>query len=355
MPDELALALAVSARDWPDRLRQFLADHGGARVRLTALGQHDLDEEEYDVLFVDDICSFLSRGLVGSEHHRGRVVIGVFDPGEPVGEAHLVAAGVDAVIAADEPADAFVASARHNAGSLLRRGRHQPQPAVHGTERRGSLVVVEGVSGGVGTSEIALGLALLLADSVLVELAPFPSVAQRLGLELHPNLVTAIELVDHGDGEVSGALQRVSGDSAVLVGAPERSSKEVSGARRVVDRIRKGTTWTLLDTGTRTVGGAADHTVVVAPATPVGIGRCIDHLRESELTSTHVALNRAPSGRFERAEVLGAVLEEVRPRSVTILPDDRAVTTAAWNGHPVRTGPFWRAVHSLRVGLGGSA
>lgn len=35
---ETELALAMSARNWADELHRFLADHGGARVRVTAMG-----------------------------------------------------------------------------------------------------------------------------------------------------------------------------------------------------------------------------------------------------------------------------------------------------------------------------
>lgn len=356
MAAEPALAIAVSARDWPDRLRQALADHGGARVRLTALNAHDLDEEHHDVLLIDDISSLLTRGLIGREHARDRRVIGVWDPEEPSGRLHLVELGVDAVVSCSEPAETFVAAAQR----LAVVSSDPPVPAVRSVRTEpsemGTLIDVRGVSGGVGTSEVAFALARVLGRSTVVELGPLPSLAQRLRLDLHPNLLTAIEIVDHAGGDVTRAIQPADRETGVLVGTTEPTSAGRGASRRVVEGIRRRSDWTVLDVGAAsTAPVSTDHTVFVSIASPVGISRCLDALAHQDLLDTHVVLNRAPRGAFERSEVMGAVLREIRPRSVTVVPEDPAVTGAGWNGQVVGAGGFAKAIEGLARAIRGIA
>lgn len=356
MAVEPALALAVSARDWPDRLRQSLADHGGARVRLTALSAHDLEEEQHDVLLIDDISSLLNRGLIGREHARDRRVIGVWDPEEPSGRQHLVEIGVDAVVSCDEPAETFVAAAQRLAVVSSDPAAPVVRPVREAPSEMGALLDVRGVSGGVGTSEVAFALARVLGRSTLVELGPLPSLAQRLRLDLHPNLVTAAEIVDHAGGDVTQAVQKAHRGTGVLVGATEPSAAGRGAARRVIEGIRRRSEWTVLDGGAAsTAPVSTDQTVVVSNASPVGISRCIDALDQDDLLDTHVVLNRAPRGAFERSEVMGAVLREIRPRSVTVVPEDPAVMAAAWNGHAVGAGGFVKAIEGLAQAIRGVA
>lgn len=352
MATDPALAIAVSSRDWPDRLRQSLADHGGGRVRLTALSVQDVEEEHHDVFFVDDISSLLSRGLVLREQARGRRVVGVFDPAEPSGRQHLLELGVEAVIACDEPAEEFVRTAHRLAVGAAERTPSGDRPAPVPASDLGALVDVRGISGGVGTTEIALALAQNLGSAVVAELGPLPSLAQRVGLDLHPNFATAVEIVDHAGGAVSGAVQRIDPNTGVLVGSPEPAVAGRGAARRVLDSLRSMSAWTVLDGGTApTAPVSTDHAVFVSVATPVGIARCVDALRGRDLTDTHVVLNRSPRGAFERAEVMRSVLCELRPRSLTIASEDPAVAAAAWNGQPVGPCGFLKAVESLAMAI----
>lgn len=348
---EPALAIAVSARDWPDRLRDSLADHGGARVRLTALSAHDLDDEDHDDLLIDDICSFLTRGLVEREKSQGRAVIGVFDADEMSGREYLRSLGVDELISCAEGAQSFIACVRSVARPVDSPVIREP---VTVSDSFGKVIGVRGVSGGVGTSEIALALATLFESSTLVEMAMPASFAQRLGLDLHPNLATAVEIIDHVGGDVSAALQTIEAKTAVLVGAVEPATGARGATRRVIDGIRRQSPWTLLDQGASSVGIPVDVTVFVTVATPVGVTRCVDALRQVDLTDAHVVLNRAPKGGFERTELTRSVLAELQPRSLTIAPEDPGVTAAAWNGRCVRAGSFRKSMSSLAVALGGA-
>lgn len=352
--DEPVLALAVSARDWPDRLREFLADHGGARVRLTALSAHDLDEEDHDLLVIDDISSMLTRRLVSAEHDAGRRVIGVFDPGEPHGRTLLTELGVDALIGSDESAEAFVSLTTSLRGRQREARTSVPASPRVAPTRRGMLIDVRGISGGVGVSEVALGLGLALGDSVVVELGLLPSLAQRVRLQLHPNIVTAVEVVDHHEGDIRTVLQTVTGRMRALIGTAEPFASGRGAARRVIESVRATARWTVVDGGAvSTAPAASDQTVFVTTATPVGVVRCVDALRLQDLANVHVVLNRAPRGVFERSELVGSVLSEIRPLSLTVVPDDPGVAVAAWNGTPVAGGSFTKAIdavaHAVRV------
>ena len=58
------IALAASARDWPDRLHRFLLDHGGGRVVDRIMTPDQATGSSFDVLLIDDVCSFLTPRLV---------------------------------------------------------------------------------------------------------------------------------------------------------------------------------------------------------------------------------------------------------------------------------------------------
>lgn len=344
MSVEPTIAIAVSARSWPDVLRQTLADHGGGRVRVTALSPGDLADEEYSILLIDDTSSFLSRGLVADEHRRGRVVVGVHDPEEPAGLHHLENLGVDETISCDASPAAFV--------SMLGRLHSQPVQTPAPAEvdpPQPSTVLVRGISGGVGASEVALALAIELGDAVVVDLAEWPSLAQRTSAAVHPNLASAAEVVDHGDGDLTASLQRIAGSASLLAGIPGGGANVVRSLPRILAALEETAEWTVLDMGIGTERMLASTlpTIVVTSASPVGLTRCIDRLGSSDLATTHVVCNRAPRGRFESVEVESALAAEMSPRSLVVAPEDVRVRTAGWNGTAVTGGPFRRAMAVL--------
>ena len=106
---ETELGVVVSSRDWAERLHRFTTDHGGARVRARVMRPEDALAEEYDVLFVDDITSFLNQRLVQQVQSSGRKVIGVFDEATgPEGYRRLSDLGVDEIIDASASPDEFL-------------------------------------------------------------------------------------------------------------------------------------------------------------------------------------------------------------------------------------------------------
>ena len=96
---EASIAIAATGRDWALGLHRFVADHGGARVRVRVMHPEQAVQERYDVLVIDDVTSFLSAHLVQLVQQHDRKVLGVFE--EPAGEQRLERLGVNAVIRAD--------------------------------------------------------------------------------------------------------------------------------------------------------------------------------------------------------------------------------------------------------------
>ena len=81
------IALAASAREWPDRLHRFLLDHGGGRIVDRVMGADQAASTSFDVLLIDDVCSFLTPRLVAVVKQAGAEVIGVYMP--EIGRAHV--------------------------------------------------------------------------------------------------------------------------------------------------------------------------------------------------------------------------------------------------------------------------
>ncbi|HKX76412.1 MAG TPA: hypothetical protein VJR05_13585 [Acidimicrobiia bacterium] len=370
--NEIEVALAVSARDWPDRLHTFLADHGGARVRSQVMVAEDVLVESFQVLVIDDICSFLTPRLVEQVRRQGRQVLGVFDPGEaPDGKDRLLECGVDLVIEADADGDEFVIALRT---LLLSDQPAPPAPAASPSDAgRAKLVVVGGPSGGTGATEVAVAIADRLArkaPTVLVDVDEVsPAIAQRLGLQLLPNLRTALDALQHRHGSVENSLVR-KGSLHVVTGlSGERDWMEVRPSQ-VTDLLSElGTHFNFViancgshleqvgfgDAGrfgiTRHVIAAADELIVVGLPSPVGVTRLLGWLAKTELLNPHaprlIIVNRCSSSRYRRSEVQ-AEIDRVYPGvSVDFVPADHQVEAAGWAGETVTAGAFARSIRRV--------
>ena len=108
MGGEPAIALVFSPDAWVEQFHRFVADHGGARIRLLVVDPAVLDDEEFDVLVSSDRWPSLTPSLVERMRARRVLLCGVFDPEEPAGKDHLLAVGVDAAVAADAPSAEIV-------------------------------------------------------------------------------------------------------------------------------------------------------------------------------------------------------------------------------------------------------
>lgn len=364
MSPEPVLALAATPRDWAGRLHRHVADHGGARIRGTVLTAAEALTERYDVLLADDRTSFLGPRLVRGLQDSGRSVMGLYDPDDAQGKGDLVDWGVDETLPADLPPAAVLAAAQ---GLLARRisapdHTHAappspppaPMPAPGPTERRAHVVVVRGVNGGAGRTEIALGLAANLAErgpTVLVELdEQAASLAPRLGLPPYPNLRAGADWARRASGGGATAVQRVSpGLSALVAGPLPRPLAPLppDDVLTTLADLRQAAQWVVIDGGDRAVPGlGAAATVVVGAATPVGAAR-LSTLLAAEVDPVHLVVNRAPGSAYRRWELLEELQRAHVPRSLTTLPEDRGVFEASWRGRPATGGAFGRGVRRL--------
>lgn len=379
---EAAIAIAASGRTWALGLHRFVADHGGARVRVRVMHPEQALEEAYDVLVIDDVTSFLSAHLVRQVQRRDRKVLGVFE--EAAGETRLSKLGVNAVISADAPPESFVASivtlaAQHTVDEEFAEliadlhgdtVTHDDEPAAPG----GRVFAVAGAGGGVGATEVSVTLAAELSRRGLsvcaVDADDVASVlAQRLDLPLHPNVRTAMDHVQHHSGSVIGTVHSHAGGFSVLPGLPNPRDWEDVRAGDTVDVISELTeSFDVVVVNisqmveqradnprgegrfgvARLVLGAADAVVLVAVPTPMGVARVIDWLADTRSIlgdrPLHVILNRFEDGLFARAEVEREIGDVVAPASITVAPHDRTVVTAAWEGTVPPAGKFVAAI-----------
>lgn len=355
MDPDLDVAIAASARSWPDRLHRHVLDHGGARVTGRLLDATQAQEARFDVLLIDDVCSFLTPGLVAVLREEGRQVIGVYDRDDgPDAKRRLLECGIADVIESDATADEFLSQASTLAATAPPVRRRSPEA------RRATTIGVVGLASGVGTTEVAVGLACQLAhrvDTVLVDLdARWPSVAQRLDLAPHPNLLTLVDAVVHGhshDGvETSlGKLRVVPG--AAQPGWPGMPLHELGMA---VDALASRCRVLVADLGSadHVVDAALDGVdtiVLVMSGDPVGVTRLVrDAARwrdQAETRSMVIVANRTLARRFHRSEVSEEIEAAVGSVPVLTIPHDDGVASASWEGSPARGGKFGRAMSRM--------
>lgn len=367
---DIELAFAASARPWAGALHRFLADHGGARVRAIIMGPEEAVVESYHALLIDDVCSFLTPRLVDQVRRHGRLVVGVYDARDGTdAKRRLLDCGVDDAIEADAGPDEFLDVVR----AVLDMAPYAPLPpdSIPG-ERKGEVIVVGAPPGGCGASEVAVALAgragalLIDADDVA------PSLAQRLGAPVLPNLRTAIDVVYHQSGSLDdvivdagvdllagiatgddwGQLHPGEVEAVVTEAAARRSSVVVnigSGLERPqVGEGRFGLARALVRTADRIVGVGLPH--------PIGLARLVRWAAEaislSPDTPLVLAINRIDRSPYRRTEIENELGHTLPGVPVLFVPEDKRVTEAAWAGTPVPKGPFRRAVDRLGAEVG---
>ena len=235
---EPAVAVGSSQRPWVAELMSYAQDHAGVRVVGTVLSSREAVDQAYDVLLIDDTTSYLTKRLIDRVHALRRIVIGVYEStrGE-TGRSKLVDMGVDAVIDAESSPKDFLARILYLTEQrlvdrgfaemvaeepLFRPERSEPSDrSGRGPARSGSLVVVSGTN---GVTEVAIGLATAMGGrgvaNLLMDLDTIePVLAQRLGTELSPNVLTAIEGLRHTGASTEVTATHPEGFS-IMAGLP---------------------------------------------------------------------------------------------------------------------------------------
>ena len=352
------VAMAASARDWPDRLHRFLLDHGGGRVVDRVMSADRAKTLDFDVLLIDDVCSFLTPRLVAILKQSGVEVIGVYMPEDGSdAKRRLLECGITDVIETEATPEEFLAKVTATLAHRLEAPAHDlpmSSPAFR--------LAVTGPCEGVGITEVAVGVALSLSSqlsTVLVDLDPsWPSVAQRLDLPLHPNLRTALDHSLHRIDRLEEALHRRAGLSIIGGRADGGSGPEISRAdcMMLLDALSGRFQVVVADLGPldeRSWGVARefDSLVVVGSADPVGVGRLIKVTQtavDRHVGGSFVAVvNRVGPRGFRRAEVVEELRRVLRDVPIVTLPNDAKLEQAAWDGSLMSKGVFSKAVGEM--------
>ncbi len=379
---EPVVCFGSSQRSWVTDLISYVSDHGGIRVVGTVLTQDDALAMAYDVLVIDDVSSVLTPRLVDRLHTAGRVVVGVCDPERgAASQERVLAAGVDSAVAANAPAGDLVRAINE---ALRQRGideefadlvdefAGEPGPTEPGdaaVSGDGHGVIVA-VTGSDGATEVATGIAGLMVrrqiSCVLVDMDTVePSLAQRLGMRLTPNIFTATEHL-RLRSSLDDAFTYHPEGFAVIAGIPnprEWENLSETEAADLVTELATGFEVVVVKTsrhledlagmagGTgrfdvaRRMMTVADHTLVVTSASPLGMTRLLTLAGDqSRLTAApiHVVVNQAPSSQFIRGEISEELHRSLTPASLTFLPVDPRIRKASWQGDLVTSGPFMR-------------
>jgi MinD-like ATPase involved in chromosome partitioning or flagellar assembly len=365
---EPTIALVFTADAWVEELHRHCTDHGGARVRQVLIEPALALEEQYDVLVVSHRWPSLTHGFVDDVHHRGRSVLGVYSRDEPTGREWLAAVGADATVASDNGPGGIVAALRalHDEQSGGG-GRRREEPAV--VARPAPITLVSGPPGG-GATEVAIALGLALPEALVVDADDVaPSVAPRLGIAIEPNLRTALDAIEYGGASLDDHLVTLDGFGVrVLAGLPSAATwpqVRPADVLRLVERAGELAAHVVVDAAaaledlpismarprhavTRALVMEADAIVAVGAASPVNVTRLVAWLgaaRElAPRTPIHAVVNRAPKHAFARGELVDEVGRAFGVASVTVVPHDRRVEQAAWDGGIVTRGPFVRAI-----------
>lgn len=382
---EPAVCFGSSQRSWVTDLINYVSDHGGMRVVGTVLTQDDAVTLEFDVLVIDDVSSVLSPRLVDRLQSRGRIVVGIFDAERGASaKDRLLAAGVDAAVASDATAAEIVRAVSEavrqatidddfaeivdgigvdDADPL----HPEPAPIERMSTDRGSVVVVTGSD---GVTEVAVGLAQMLVareeSVVLVDMDTLePSIAQRLGVPLTPNIFTATEQLRLRSSLDDAFLRHPEG-FAVIAGIPnprEWENLSESEAADLVGELTGGFAQVIVkvsrhledlssfagtagrfDVGRR-LTAMADSIVAVTSPSPLGTARLLALASDARrLTSCplFVLVNQAPSNQFVQGEIGEELTRSLSPAALAFLPSDAKVRKASWQGELVRGGPFLR-------------
>jgi MinD-like ATPase involved in chromosome partitioning or flagellar assembly len=311
----------------------------------------------FDVLLIDDVCSFLTPHLVSNLKSSGVEVVGVYIPEDGAdAKRRLLECGISDVIETEAGPEEFLEKVRQ---TLAHRTAppSSPSPTVKPLS-----IAVTGPSEGVGMTEVAIALSRALAlqiPTALVDLDPvWPSVAQRLDLPLHPNIRTALDHALHNSDRLDSAIH-VIGDLGVIGGrADGGQSIRVSRHESVVlfqsmigfcdvlvadlgplDAIEDG------------LVREFETVILVGTGSPVGITRLIRTtervLSMSPGQSALAVVNMTSPSGFERTEALGMLAESFPSLPVVTLPYDKRLARAAWDGTLVGGGRYGRAVRSM--------
>lgn len=381
---EPRILVGASQLGWVTALMQWMSEHGGAQLVGQALTPDDVHDTDFDLLVLDGWSSLLSRRLVEQVQRDGAAVLVLVDSDRPEAESNrLVDLGVSLSLPVSASPEEIVGRACEVAAVRRFTGQDESsgaQPASEESEESVHRLVV--VLGQEGVTEVTanlaaafgrLGRSTLLADFDTVT----PSIAQRLGVPIVPNLLTASDHIRQGRFDATSVVSHPAGFAVVPGLANSREWDEMTSVEtgELVSAFRDEFSVTLaavhpmledlaplsglegrFDVSRRVVE-LADEALVVTAGSPVGLVRALStiaDIRSITAAPIHVVVNRMPRDRFVRAEWSRELARTFTPMSLTFLPFDRGLSKAAWNGRLVDRGPFAREVRRFTRELVGA-
>lgn len=387
------VGVALSPRPWRGELQRHCRDHV-ADVVISLLHQGS-DARDIDLVIVDDDTSWLSPPFVNQIRDHGQSVIGIYDPDEAdgYGRAHLARVGISCQLPATVGIEDLVDLIRQQRPDPELAGRFEALTSEFASRRPLADREVFAVGGpaGSGATEVSLALAQQLSRGgrrpVIVDVdETHPSLARRLGLGLHPHLLTAVDIVrsetssiaveGHENPTFADCLAHSAlGDRPlpfdVIVGLAAREDWALTRANDVSELLTElSAQWPavvvrlgpqLEDLSryvdryeiSRTAAARADRLVAVCDGSPTGLLRFVDWLVDAfSLVGDRpvdVVLNRVPSSSGAQTQVLGQLREIAGPRldRIVCVGRDRRVERAAWDASVAVRGPFLAAIGAL--------
>lgn len=386
----ISLGMALSTRSWRGALQRHCRDHV-ADINASLLRDGlDATSGEVSVVMLDDDTSWLSLPLLDQMREAGVVVLGLYDPAESDGhgERHLQRLGVDVVVPCTLGAEELVEIVRSVAPDEVETERFAELVDIEGdriphVERQ---IIAVGGPAGAGATEVSIALSQLWGGirPLLIDVDETnPSIARRLGLAIHPHIVTAVEAlrgermtleVDGGSVDDCLAHSVVGATSLpfdVIAGLASRDDwslvrpddvaalvEELAARWPVVvarlgpnleDLARHGNRYAV----SRAVAKRATRIVGVCDGTSVGLLRFFDWLVDVAAiageTPIDVVINRCPASASARAQLEQQLLEVAGPRvgDVVMCRRDKRVERAAWDADLVSRGSFLKTIGAL--------
>lgn len=375
------VGVVLSPRPWSTRLHSFIADHVPNAELVMVRDQQAAIESAPHVLLIDESTPWLTASFVARARSAGIRLVGVYERAAGrAGQAHLAELGISHQFEEAMPPDdvVFLIGRLRPSGRSDDEGAQVSEPDGEATSGRGVVLGVGGPSGS-GARELAVGLAGASGDrgwkTLLVDAnESTPGVAQRLGLDVYPHILTAI---DHrrtdGDSGISAALADGAGHQRfdVLVGLPSTRDWDrlmANDVEALLDACRNR--WDMVVVATspviedlqrwgdrygvsRRVLATADAVVGCCEPSPRGVARFVDWMAEVGIlrlrSDVLTVLNKMPGSRRVAAEVTSHVRDIGRfyIDEVFEVPFDRRVEAAEWDGSEVGRGPFRKAVSEI--------
>lgn len=386
----ISLGLALSTRSWRGMLQRHCRDHV-ADVNASLLRDGlDAVGGDVSVVMLDDDTSWLSPPILTQMREAGVVVIGLYDPAESDGhgERHLQRLGIDVVVPCTLDAEELLGIVRSVAPDQTTAERFAELVDIESDRipRSERQIIAVGGPAGAGATEVSVALSQLWGGirPVLIDVDETnPSIARRLGLAIHPHIVTAVEslrgerlAIDDNGSTIEDCLAHsVVGSGSlpfdVVVGLASRDDwpllrsddvsalvEELSARWPLVvarlgpnleDLSRHGNRYEV----SRTVARRATRIVGVSDGTSVGLLRFFDWLVDVVAIAgdapIDVVINRCPASSSAQRQLLQQLEDIAGPRigDIVMCRRDKRVERAAWDATLVARGAFLKAIGSL--------